>query len=87
MKTNAMGYGSAAGRAPIPPPKRCRVGVRRSAHASGDRRGRELTPTRLPPTKSRVADTGSSPGQALPLSGGGITEFAAPLRSYAMASP
>jgi hypothetical protein len=78
MKPRAVAYGSAAGRAPIPPPKRGRVGVQRSAHAS-DHRGRELTPTRLPPTKSGVAD--------LPLSGGGIWEFAAPLSPYAMASP
>src|SRR6202011_638041 len=35
--------------------KCCRVGVQRSAHAS-EHRGRELTPTRLPPTKSGVAD-------------------------------
>jgi hypothetical protein len=33
--------------------------------------GRELTPTRLPPIKSGVAD--------LPLSGGGIAELATPL--------
>src|SRR6202047_3013067 len=70
----------------IPPPERgrstgfaslrrecCPVGVRRLARAFGDHRGLELTPTRLPPNKSGVAD--------LPLSGGGIAELAAPLRS------
>jgi hypothetical protein len=36
-----------------------------------DHRDRELTPTRLPPIKSGVAD--------LPLSGGGIAELAAPV--------
>jgi hypothetical protein len=40
-------------------------------------RGRELTPTRLPPIKSGVAD--------LPLSGGGIAELAAPLSPCAIA--
>jgi hypothetical protein len=38
---------------------------------------RELTPTRLPPIKSGVAD--------LPLSGRGIAELAAPLSPYAIA--
>jgi hypothetical protein len=77
MKPRAVAYGSAAGRAPIPPPKRgrstafasfrskcCRVGVRRSALVLANERGRELTPTQFPPTKPGVAD--------LPLSGRGI---------------
>src|SRR5438552_3140758 len=68
----------------IPPPVRgrstpfaslrskwCRVGVGRPALAFGDYRGRELTPTRLPPTKSGVADLPLSG-----LSGGGIAEAA-----------
>src|SRR6202043_3220292 len=57
-----IGYGARA--ASIPPPKRGRVGVRRSALVLANERGRELTPTRRPPTKSGVAD--------LPLLGGGI---------------
>ena len=64
MKPRAVAYGSAAGRAPIPPPKRGRVGVRRSALVLANERGRELTPTQFPPTKPGVAD--------LPLSGRGI---------------
>jgi hypothetical protein len=52
-------------------------GVWSLADGFGDRRGREFTPTRRPPIKSGVADPGSSPGQALPLSGGGIAELAA----------
>src|ERR1700719_2916843 len=74
----------------IPPPERgrstafaslrskcCPVGVRRLARAFDDHRGLELTPTRLPPNKSGVAD--------LPLSGGGIAELAAPLNPCAIA--
>src|ERR1700737_3934937 len=48
--------------------KCCRVGVLRSALGFADHRGRELTPTPLPPTKSGVAD--------LPLSvSGGCREW------------
>jgi hypothetical protein len=50
---------------------------RRSAPGFDAHRGRELTPTRLPPTKSGVAD--------LPLLGGGIAEPAAPSSAYATA--
>jgi hypothetical protein len=56
--------------------KCCRVGVRHSALTFDDCRSRGVTPTRLPPTKSGVAD--------LPLSGGGIAERAAPLSPYAI---
>src|ERR1700732_2324412 len=76
----------------IPPPERgrstafaslrskcCPVGVRRLARAFGDHRGLELTPTRLPPNKSGIAD--------LPLSGGGIAQLAAPLSPCATARP
>src|SRR3984893_3640590 len=75
---------------PVPPPARgrsaafaslrskcCRVRVGRPAHGSDAHRGRELTPTRLPPTKSGVAD--------LPLSGGGIAERVGPLSAHAIA--
>jgi hypothetical protein len=50
----------------IPPPERGRVGVRRSVLPFARHRGRKLTPTRLAPIKSGLAD--------LPLSGGGMTE-------------
>jgi hypothetical protein len=46
--------------------KCCRVGVRRSVRPFAGHRGRKLTPTRLAPIKSGLAD--------LPLSGGGMTE-------------
>jgi transketolase N-terminal domain/subunit len=80
----AIGHSDEYDQGSIPPPERgrstvfaslrskyCRVGVPRPALATDDHRGRELTPTRLPPTKSGVA--------GLPLSGGGIAESAAPM--------
>ena len=59
--------------------KCCRVGVGFSTRAFSDHRSTGRTPTRLPPIKSGVAD--------LPLSGGGITELAEALSSYAIVLP